>query len=94
MDAGEPLVLQTGPETFQVALPDGRVVQARLEHRTRRGLGLPTVPPPVIATEMINFLAERGSLGADEVPDRSTVELGPATLRFPEAVDELRARLG
>lgn len=90
----EPVLMQTGPETFRAALPDGRIVELRLAHHTRQGLDLPSVPPLSIATQMVCLLLEREALPADLAPDGGVLELGPATLRFPEAVDELRARLG
>ncbi|MFP4634443.1 MAG: hypothetical protein ACLFRD_01160 [Nitriliruptoraceae bacterium] len=93
MSGARPLLLQTGPETFRVPLPDGRVVWARLAHHTRRGLDLPTLPPLTVATEMVVFLLERGALSPDDVGDGEHIDLGPAALRHPGAVDELRARL-
>lgn len=88
MSALEPTVLQTGPETFDVWV-DGRRLAARLAHRTRRGLGLQGVPPVQVAAEMVSFLAERRALpdGGEEL------DLGRAVGRFPEATEELRARL-
>ncbi len=94
VSADEPMLMQTGPETFRAALPDGRLLELRLAHHTRRGLGLPTVPPRAVATEMVCLLLERGALPDGLAPDGGVLDLGPATLRFPEAVDELRARLG
>jgi hypothetical protein len=83
-----PTLLQTGPETFTILLGGGRVVTAHLPHHTRRGLGLSGVPPLTVATEMVVFLLERDGLDGDEV-----VSLGAAVGRYPEFVDELRARL-
>ncbi len=88
------MLLQTGPESYRVWLPDGRVLHAVLAHRTRRGLELPLVPPLTVATEMVAFLLERDAVPATDGSEERPVDLGPATLRFPEAVDELRARLG
>ena len=82
-----PTLLQTGPESFRVWVA-GRRLDARLAHRTRRGLGLQGVPPLEVATEMVRFLHER-----DALPEQ-TVDLGPAVGAFPEFVEELRARLG
>jgi hypothetical protein len=87
VSAGEPTLLQTGPETFTVYVAD-RTLQARLAHRTRRGLGLQGVPPLQVAQEMVRFLLERDALPETEV------DLGPAVGRFPEAIEELRARMG
>jgi hypothetical protein len=84
---GDPTVLQTGPESFDVWV-DGRRFTARLAHHTRRGLGLQGVPPLQVATEMVVFLVERDALPAD-----TEVELGPAVGRYPEATEELRSRL-
>ena len=81
------VLLQTGPETFQVLLGDGRTLAAVLPHHTRRGLGLTGVPPLTVATEMVNFLLERGGIEGDEV------SLGAAAGRYPEFVEELRSRL-
>ncbi len=88
-----PVLLQTGPETYRVSLPDGRVLTATLAHHTRRGLELPMVPPLTVATEMVGFLLERDAIPAEAVPDGAPLDLGPAVLRYPEAVEELRARL-
>jgi hypothetical protein len=82
-----PILLQTGPETFQVLLGEGRTVAARLPHHTRRGLGLQGVPPLTVATEIVAFLLERDGIEGDEVA------LGAAGGRYPEFVDELRSRL-
>lgn len=84
----EPTLLQTGPETFDVWIA-GRRLQARLAHHTRRGLRLAGLPPVQVAGEMVAFLAERDALpaGGEEL------DLGRAVGRFPEAADELRARL-
>ena len=89
MTQGDPTVLQTGPESFDVWV-GGRRLAVRLAHHTRRGLGLQGVPPVHVATEMVIFLAERDALPAESDGD---VELGPAVGRFPESVDELRSRL-
>jgi hypothetical protein len=83
---GEARLLQTGPETFTVFVAGGRL-EARLAHRTRRGLGLQGVPPLRVAEEMVRFLIERDAL------PQTDVDLGPAVGRFPESVEELRARL-
>jgi hypothetical protein len=88
MNPSEPTLLQTGPETFEVWVA-GRRLQARLPHHTRRGLGLTGLPPVHVAGEMVSFLAERDALpGAGE-----ELDLGRAVGRFPEATEELRARL-
>lgn len=83
----EPVLLQTGPETFQVFLGQGRTVAAVLAHHTRRGLGLQGIPPLTVATEIVAFLLERDGITGDEVV------LGAAAGRYPEFVDELRSRL-
>lgn len=82
-----PVLLQTGPETFQILLGEGRTVAAHLPHHTRRGLGLSGVPPLTVATEMVAFLLERDGIEGDEV------SLGAAAGRYPEFVDEIRSRL-
>jgi hypothetical protein len=86
MSVEEPTLLQTGPETFEVWVA-GRRLEARLAHRTRRGLGLQGVPPLQVAGEMVRFVLERDALPEGEV------DLGPAVGRFPECTEELRARL-
>lgn len=79
-------MLQRGPETFDVWVA-GRWVRAHLPHHTRRGLGGPGTPPVHVAAELVRFLAERG------VAPEPGVDLGRALGRFPEGVEELRARL-
>lgn len=89
----QPPVLQTGPDRFRVFPAHGPSVEVVLAHHTRRGLGLAGVPPLAVATEMVMFLLERGEslIGIDhDVP----LSLGQAVGRYPEFVDELRARLG
>jgi hypothetical protein len=83
------VLLQTDPETFRVLRGDGRELTATLAHHTRRGLGLHGVPPLEVATQIVLFLDER-----DALPSDGEVVLGAAAGRFPEFVDELRARLG
>jgi hypothetical protein len=90
MDAAEPTVLQTGPESFEVWV-DGNRNSARLAHRTRRGLGLQGVPPVAVVTEMVRFLHERSAWPPNG--DTGEVDLGPAAGRFPEFSEELRSRL-
>ncbi len=85
-----PVLLQTGPETFQVMLGHGRRVAARLAHHTRRGLGLQGVPPLTVATEIVAFLLERETIDTEQGDE---LELGAAAGRYPEFVDELRSRL-
>ncbi|GGI09237.1 hypothetical protein [Egicoccus halophilus] len=87
---GEPVVLQTGPETFQVLLGGGRRLDATLAHHTRRGLGLHGVPPVQVATEIVRFLLERDGLPDDDGP----LVLAALAGRHPEFVEEIRARLG
>lgn len=85
--------MQTGPEAFRVFPLHGPSVEVVLAHHTRRGLGLAGVPPLEVATEMVVFLLERGEplTGPDHgIP----LSLGQAVGRYPECVDELRARLG
>lgn len=84
----EPALLQTGPETFRVHLPDGRAFDATLAHHTRRGLGLHSVAPVVVATETVRFLLERGALDGQD-----HVVLGELAGRFPEFAEEMRSRL-
>lgn len=84
----DPVLLQHDPEVFQVLLGNGAPVTVRLPHAQRRGLGLHGVPPLTVATEIVRFLLERG-----EVPEEGTT-LGAAAGRYPEFVEELRARLG
>jgi hypothetical protein len=85
-----PVLLQTGPETFQIMLGEGRRVAARLPHHTRRGLGLQGVPPLTVATEIVAFLLEREGIDAEREDE---LVLGAAAGRYPEFVDELRGRL-
>lgn len=82
-----PTLLQTGPETFQVLLGDGRQVTATLPHHTRRGLGLHGVPPLTVAREVVSFLLEQGEQLEGEVA------LGAAAGQHPGFVEELRSRL-
>jgi hypothetical protein len=82
------VLLQTGPETFEVYPADRDQVTATLSHAVRRGLGLHGVPPLTVATEVVRFLLER-----DGLPD-GEVDLGAAAGRYPEFVEELRSRLG
>lgn len=84
----EPLLLQTGPETFELHRPGRPAQTLRLRHHTRRGLGLTGVAPHTVARELLVFLDERGGL------PRQETDLGAAAGRFPEFVDELRSRLG
>lgn len=85
----EPVVLQRGPETFDVWI-GGRRLAVRVAHHVRRGLGLQGVPPVQVASEMIAFLDERDALPSDADGE---IELGRAVGRFPEATEELRSRL-
>lgn len=82
-------VIQTGPETFDLLLGDGRVRALRLAHHTRRGLGLSGVPPLQVATEAVRILLERGAPLEGDAP----LDLGPALGRDPVGFEELRARL-
>jgi hypothetical protein len=82
------VLLQTGPETFEVFASGRDRVTVTLSHATRRGLGLHGVPPLTVATEIVRFLVERDGLPHGEVA------LGPAAGRHPEFVEELRHRLG
>lgn len=83
------MLLQTGPQTFQVLLGGGRIIDAHLSHDTRRGLGLTGQPPLAVATELVRFLAEREDLAGVGSP----LYLGAAAGKYPEFVDEIRARL-
>ncbi len=82
-------LLQTGPETFDLLLGDGRVRQLRLAQHTRRGLGLTGIPPLQVATEIVAILSERGEVLEGEEP----LDLGPALGRDPAGFEELRVRL-
>lgn len=84
-----PTLIQTGPETFELLLGDGRVRALRLAHHTRRGLGLSGVPPLQVATEAVRLLRERGEPLDGDAP----LDLGPALGRDPVAFEELRVRL-
>jgi hypothetical protein len=83
----ELVLLQTGPETFDVHTGVGPPVPVTLPHHTRQGLGLHGVPPLTVATEIVRFLLERDGLPT------GPVALGAAAGRYPEFVDELRSRL-
>jgi hypothetical protein len=91
----EPLLHQTGPESFELLLGDGRRRALRLAHHTRRGLGLHGVPPLHVATEAVRILLERGAtlaeLGGDG--DGLPLDLGAAVGLDPVGIEELRMRL-
>jgi hypothetical protein len=91
----EPLLHQTGPESFELLLGDGRRRALRLAHHTRRGLGLHGVPPLHVATEAVRILQERGAtlaeLGGDA--EGRPLDLGSAVGRDPAGFEELRMRL-
>lgn len=87
----EPVLLQTGPESFRVLLGGGRELPATLSHVTRRGLGAHGLPPLTVATEIVRFLVERGALPTST--DGEPVSLGAAAGRQPGSIDELRSRL-
>jgi hypothetical protein len=92
MDA--PILQQTGPESFDLLLGDGRRRQLRLAHHTRRGLGLTGVPPLHVATEAVRILEERGPLPEVLHGDHAQViDLGAAIGRDPAGFEELRMRL-
>jgi len=85
------MLLQTGPEEFDVLLGDGQRRRVTLAHDTRRDLGLTGEPPLHVATEAVRILLERGEvLQGDGEP----VDLGPALGRDPVGFEELRVRLG
>lgn len=84
------VVLQTGPESFQVLLAGRGRVEATLAHHTRRGLGLHGVPPVQVATEVVRFLLERDGLPEADEP----IALAAVAGRYPEFVEEIRGRLG
>jgi hypothetical protein len=84
-----PSLIQTGPDTFDLLLGDGRVRVVRLAHHTRRGLGLTGTPPLQVATEVVRILLERGETLAGDGP----LDLGPALGRDPAGFEELRVRL-
>lgn len=89
------VLLQTGPETFQVLAVGRAPVSATLSHATRRGLGLHGVPPLTVATEIVRFLLERDGLPVErDGCQDAEVALGAAAGRYPEFVEELRHRLG
>jgi len=87
-----PTLLQTGPESFELLLGDGRRCRLRLAHHTRRGLGLTGVPPLQVATEAVRILDERGQLG-DDLQGSGEVDLGAAIGQDPAGFEELRMRL-
>ena len=93
MDA--PTLLQTGPESFELLLGDGRRCRLRLAHHTRRGLGLAGVPPLHVATEAVRILHERGQLDGDlgGCEEGREVDLGVAIGQDPAGFEELRMRL-
>jgi hypothetical protein len=82
-------LIQTGPDSFDLLLGDGRVRVLRLAHHTRRGLGLTGTPPLQVATEVVRILLERGETFDGDDP----LELGPALGRDPAGFEELRVRL-
>jgi len=84
-----PTLIQTGPDTFDLLLGDGRVRMLHLAHHTRRGLGLTGIPPLQVATEVVRILLERGAPLDGEGP----LDLGPALGRDPAGFEELRVRL-
>lgn len=81
-------MLQTGPEEFQLLTGDGRRRVLLLTHHIRRGLGTTGTPPLAVAEAIVDFLLER-----DALPDTSEIPLGAVAGRFPEFVEEVRARL-
>jgi hypothetical protein len=89
----EPVLLQTGPETFEVRVAGRAPLRAELAHHTRRGLGLHGVPPLTVATEIVRFLLERDALPTPDGTAEDPVSLGARAGRFPGFVDELRSRL-
>ena len=94
MDA--PILQQTGPESFELLLGDGRRRTLRLAHHTRRGLGLLGVPPLHVATEAVRILQERGEPLDDRGEggaERELLDLGAAVGRDPAGFEELRVRL-
>ena len=82
------MLLQTGPEEFQLLTGDGRRRVLLLAHHTRRGLGATGTPPLAVAEAIVDFLVER-----DALPDTPEIPLGAVAGRFPEFVEEVRARL-
>lgn len=84
--------MQTGPECFRVLAGDGRMVEVTLAHHTRRGLGLVGVPPLAVVAEIVAFLTERGEPLTGRT-DGQPLSLGAAAGRYPELIEELRARL-
>lgn len=84
-----PTLVQTGPDTFDLLLGDGRVRALHLAHHTRRGLGLTGIPPLQVATEIVRILLERGAPFDGDGP----LDLGPALGRDPAGFEELRVRL-
>jgi hypothetical protein len=86
-DVDDLVVLQDDPERFRVLRGDGRVTVGLLPHHSRRGLGLPGVPPLAVARELALLLQEH-----DALPD-GEVALVPAAAQVPGFLDEVRARL-
>ncbi|MFO7960238.1 MAG: hypothetical protein R6U94_04755 [Nitriliruptoraceae bacterium] len=84
-----PTLIQTGPESFDLLLGDGRVRVLHLAQHTRRGLGLTGIPPLQVATEIVGILSERG----EELEGDEPLDLGPALGRDPAGFEELRVRL-
>ena len=82
------VLLQTGPDSFEVRVTGYPPVQAVLQPHTRQGLGGSSVPPVVVATEIVRFLLEH-----DAWPPTVQESLGAAVGRIPGFVDELQGRL-
>lgn len=77
------------PERFTVLLGGGRVATATLPHAARRGLGLQTTPPVLLARELVGLALEH-----DRWPESDDEVLLVALVgTIPGFVDELRARL-
>lgn len=85
----DPVVLQTGPEDFDVLLGDGRRRRVVLAHQARRGLASTTVPAAHVVGEVVRFLLER-----DGLPEGEPCRLAAAAGRYPGFVEEIRSRLG
>ncbi|MCC5949189.1 MAG: hypothetical protein JJT89_12105 [Nitriliruptoraceae bacterium] len=86
----DPVVLQTGPEHFQVLLGDGIVREANLAAHTRRALG-PGRTPLEVATTIVHLAREQGTWPREQA---GPIDLGRLAGTTPTGIEELRHRLG